>query len=129
MDGPRNEQGFTLIEVLVALTIIAVAMAAALRVAGLMTQSAELLRAKSIAMQAALSRLSELRLEERFSPGKEVFECNQGRLRLRCEQMINPSTNDRLFRVTVQVLDNSREAPPLASLETLLGRSSLKTGP
>ena len=39
MHGRRNESGFTLIEVLVALAIIAVAMAAAVRVAGLMTQS------------------------------------------------------------------------------------------
>ena len=41
MVGRRNAQGFTLIEVLVALAIIAVAMAAAVRVAGLMTQSVE----------------------------------------------------------------------------------------
>lgn len=53
MYGRRKEQGFTLIEVLVALAIIAVAMAAAVRVAGLMTQSNGLLRDKSIALLAA----------------------------------------------------------------------------
>ena len=48
MELSRKEQGFTLIEVLVALAIIAVAMAAAVRVAGLMTQSNGLLRDSSM---------------------------------------------------------------------------------
>ncbi|MFP3519683.1 type II secretion system minor pseudopilin GspI, partial [Pseudomonas sp. SIMBA_077] len=49
MQALRKQAGFTLIEVLVALAIIAVAMAAAVRVAGLMTQSNGLLRDKSLA--------------------------------------------------------------------------------
>ena len=129
MSGPRNEQGFTLIEVLVALAIIAVAMAAAVRVAGLMTQSNGLLRDKSMALLAAQSRLTELRLEGRLNPGKKVFECDQGRLRLRCEQVINASRDGWLFRVSVQVLDSAREAPPLARLETVLGGRPLKAAP
>lgn len=83
MYARRKEQGFTLIEVLVALAIIAVAMAAAVRVAGLMTQSNGLLRDKSIALLAAQSRLAELRLEGHFRGGKKTFECDQGRLKLR----------------------------------------------
>ncbi|KAA0942644.1 type II secretion system protein GspI [Pseudomonas sp. ANT_H14] len=122
MRGPRNEQGFTLIEVLVALAIIAVAMAAAVRVAGLMTQSNGLLRDKSMALLAAQSRLTELRLEGRLSLGRKTFECDQGRLKLRCEQVISTGPDGPLFKVSVQVLDAAREAPPLARLETLLGR-------
>ncbi|NVZ67939.1 type II secretion system minor pseudopilin GspI [Pseudomonas costantinii] len=116
MRRPRHEQGFTLIEVLVALAIIAVAMAAAVRVAGLMTQSNGLLRDKSMALLAAQSRLAELQLGGPISSGKKTFECDQGRLKLRCEQTIN--ADGRLFQVKVQVLDASREAPPLARLET-----------
>ncbi|KMT52269.1 type II secretion system minor pseudopilin GspI [Pseudomonas fildesensis] len=116
MCGRRNEQGFTLIEVLVALAIIAVAMAAAIRVAGLMTQGNGLLRDKSMALLAAQSRLAELRLEGRFSNGTKTFNCDQGRLKLRCEQTL--TGDGRLFQVNVQVLDASREAPPLARLQT-----------
>lgn len=70
MYSRRKEQGFTLIEVLVALAIIAVAMAAAVRVAGLMTQSNGLLRDKSIALLAGQSRLAELRLGGQLRSGK-----------------------------------------------------------
>ena len=116
MHGYRHAQGFTLIEVLVALAIIAVAMAAAVRVAGVMTQSNGLLRDKSMALLAAQSRLAELRLEGGLRSGKKTFECDQGRLKLRCEQTIN--ADGRLFQVAVRVLDASREAPPLAWLQT-----------
>lgn len=116
MRGPRNEQGFTLIEVLVALAIIAVAMAAAVRVAGLMTQSNGLLRDKSIALLAAQSSLAELRLNGAVRSGKKTFDCDQGRLKLRCEQTI--SADGSLFQVNLLVLDATRDAPPLARLDT-----------
>lgn len=121
MRARNRNQGFTLIEVLVALAIIAVAMAAAVRVAGLMTQSNGLLRDKSIAMLAAQSRLAQLRLEGRASPGRKTYECDQGRLKLRCEQVVAGAGD--LWKVSVQVLDATREAPPLARLETLVGRA------
>ena len=122
MEALRKERGFTLIEVLVALAIIAVAMSAAVRVAGVMTQSNGLLRDRSIALLAAQSRLAELRLEGELRPGHKVFECDQGRLQLRCEQNIAKSADGRLLRVSVWVADRQREAPPLARLETLLSQ-------
>ncbi|MBH3404615.1 type II secretion system minor pseudopilin GspI [Pseudomonas glycinae] len=116
------QAGFTLIEVLVALAIIAVAMSAAVRVAGLMTQSSGVLRDRSIAMIAAQSRMAELRLEGRLPMGVKAQDCDQGRLMLRCEQIISAAENGRLLKVGVQVFDRSQEAPPLARLETLLSR-------
>ncbi|MDD0974707.1 type II secretion system minor pseudopilin GspI [Pseudomonas fontis] len=123
----KHSAGFTLIEVLVALAIVAVAMAAAVRAAGLMTQGNGLLRDKSLALLAAQNQLTELRLQGRVAPGLRRFECNQGRLRLRCEQRIDNSPLAALLRVQVQVFDAEHEGPPLANLETLLGRP-LKDG-
>jgi general secretion pathway protein I len=123
MPTRSRESGFTLIEVLVALAIIAVAMSAAVRVAGLMTQSSGLLRDRSIAMLAAQSRMAELRLEGRLPLGMKATECDQGRLLLRCEQVIGAAQNGRLLRVGIQVVDRSQDAPPLARLETLLSRT------
>jgi general secretion pathway protein I len=122
MRAPSPQAGFTLIEVLVALAIIAVAMSAAVRVAGLMTQSSVFLRDRSIAMIAAQSRMAELRLEGRLPMGVKAVECDQGRLLLRCEQVIGGAENGRLLKVGVQVFDRSKEAPALARIETLLSR-------
>ncbi|WP_236187704.1 type II secretion system minor pseudopilin GspI [Pseudomonas pharyngis] len=122
MRTPSPQAGFTLIEVLVALAIIAVAMSAAVRVAGLMTQSSGVLRDRSIAMIAAQSRMAELRLEGKLPMGVKAMECDQGRLLLRCEQVIAAAENGRLLKVGVQVFDRNQDAPPLARLETLLSR-------
>lgn len=122
MRAPSRESGFTLIEVLVALAIIAVAMSAAVRVAGLMTQSNGVLRDRSIALIAGQSRMAELRLEGRLPVGMKAVECDQGRLLLRCEQVIGAAQNGRLLKVGIQVFDRNQDAPPLARLETLLTR-------
>ncbi|MBP4001377.1 type II secretion system minor pseudopilin GspI [Pseudomonas koreensis] len=122
MRTPSPQAGFTLIEVLVALAIIAVAMSAAVRVAGLMTQSSGVLRDRSIAMIAAQSRMAELRLEGRLPMGVKAVECDQGRLLLRCEQVIGGAENGRLLKIGIQVFDRNQDAPPLARLETLLSR-------
>ncbi|MEN5314744.1 type II secretion system minor pseudopilin GspI [Pseudomonas koreensis] len=122
MPTRSRESGFTLIEVLVALAIIAVAMSAAVRVAGLMTQSSGILRDRSVAMIAAQSRMAELRLEGKLSMGMKAVDCDQGRLSLRCEQVIGTAENGRLFKVAIQVFNRNQDAPPLARLETLLNR-------
>ncbi|MHB2248259.1 type II secretion system minor pseudopilin GspI [Pseudomonas fitomaticsae] len=122
MRTPSPQAGFTLIEVLVALAIIAVAMSAAVRVAGLMTQSSGVLRDLSIAMIAAQSRMAELRLDGKLPMGVKAQDCDQGRLLLRCEQVIGAAENGRLLKIGIQVFDRNQDAPPLVRLETLLSR-------
>ena len=122
MPARSRENGFTLIEVLVALAIIAVAMSAAVRVAGLMTQSSGILRDRSIAMIAAQTRMAELQLEGRLPTGVKAVDCDQGRLLLRCEQVIAAAENGRLLKIAIQVFNRNQDAPPLARLETLSNR-------
>lgn len=122
MPTRSRENGFTLIEVLVALAIIAVAMSAAVRVAGLMTQSSGILRDRSIAMIAAQTRMAELQLEGRLPTGVKAVDCDQGRLLLRCEQVIAAAENGRLLKIAIQVFNRNQDTPPLARLETLSNR-------
>lgn len=115
-----KQKGFTLIEVLVALAIIAIAMSAAVRASGLMTQTSGLLRDKSTALIAAQGRMAELRLQGRLPTGNRKVECDQGRLKLSCEQTVSPTATAHLLMVNVEVRDRSREAPPLAQLSSLV---------
>ncbi len=124
---PRPAAGFTLIEVLVALAIVAVAMSAAVRAAGQMTQADGLLRDRSIALLAAQSRRAELRLEGLPGVGRKVLECDQGRLRLSCEQRVTPLGD--LVQLSLRVYDRERGGPPLARLETLVARDRLQVTP
>ncbi|EKN46986.1 MULTISPECIES: type II secretion system minor pseudopilin GspI [Pseudomonas syringae group] len=126
MEQTHKERGFTLVEVLVALAIIAVSMSAAVRVAGGMTQSNGLLRDRSIALLAAQNRLAELRLEGQLKAGVKTLDCDQGRLLLRCDQTLSAMAGSTMMLVNVRVSERGRQGPPLARLETILGRPWVK---
>ena len=123
MSTRLSSRGFTLIEVLVALAIVAIALAAAIRAVGLMTDGNGLLRDKSLALLAAESRLAELRLGVGAAPGNSDFECSQGRLRLYCEQRVEATDDPALLWVEIRVRTQREQAVPLARLNTLLSRA------
>ena len=87
-------RGFTLLEVLVALVIIGVALAAAMRGAISLTSTAEYTRQKLLAVLTAENRLLELRLgRERLEVGDIVVACPQGGVAFSCAQAIKPTPN------------------------------------
>ncbi len=102
-------RGFTLIEVLVALTIAAVALMAASRAAGGLTQSMSDLRLRALAQWSAENRLAQLRVERLQPPrlpplGKRSFECPQADVALRCEEEVFATPNPFFVRVEVSVV-------------------------
>lgn len=103
---PRRSclRGFTLLEVLVALVIIGVALAAAMRGAVALTNAAEDTRLKLLATLAAENRLLELRLaRQRLDVGQLEDDCAEGGITFRCEQNIRPTPNPFFRRVEVRV--------------------------
>lgn len=101
-------RGFTLIEVLIAMTIVAVALMAAIRAAGGMTESARLLRERTLALWSAENRLAQIRVQRDFPDvGRRVFDCPQGDLALRCQEDVYSSPNPGFRRVEIQVFDAS----------------------
>ena len=81
MPSSRQQRGFTLIEVLVALAIIAVAMGAAMRATQVMLDNSRAIRDKTLALQAADNTLARLRLEQAFPrAGTQTLPCGQGRV-------------------------------------------------
>lgn len=116
-------RGFTLLEVLVALVIIGVALAASMRGAMSLTSTADYSRQKLLAVLTAENRLLELRLaRERLEPGEEILACEQGGITFTCAQAVKPTPNPFFRRVEVRVYrsDDAGNRQQLAELMTVL---------
>jgi general secretion pathway protein I len=116
-------RGFTLLEVLVALVIIGVALAASMRGAMSLTNTAGYSRDKLLALLTAENRLLELRLaREKLEPGEEILPCDQGGIAFTCAQAVKPTPNPFFRRVEVRVFrsDEAGNRQQLAELMTVL---------
>jgi len=100
---PRR-RGFTLLEVLVALVIIGVALAAAMRGALSLTTAAEETRYTMLATTVAENRLLELRLaRESLEIGQTTTPCAQADVEFECLQTVKSTPNPFFRRVELQV--------------------------
>lgn len=103
---PRYRDGFTLLEVLVALVIVGTALGASLRAVGSLTQNSSDLRASMMATWSAENRLTQIRLAKEWpATGQRKFECPQGDLRFTCEENVFATPNPYFRRVEVSVFD------------------------
>jgi general secretion pathway protein I len=102
----ERRDGFTLLEVLVALVIVGTALAASLRAIGSLTQNSSDLRAAMMATWSAENRLTQIRLAHEWPPlGERSFACPQGEWPLRCNEQIVATPNPAFRRVELSVTD------------------------
>lgn len=100
----RPDRGFTMIEVLVALAIIAVALAASLRAVGALAASESDLHQRLLAGWSADNTLAQLYLAHTWPEiGTQTFDCSQGNLPLTCTQRVSATPNPVFRRVEVSV--------------------------
>lgn len=99
-------RGFTLVEVLVALTIVAVALLASLRAVGNLTQSSANLKARTFAQWSAENRLAQIRVQSEWpNPGANQYDCSQAGVQLTCREEVFATPNTSFRRVEISVLD------------------------
>ncbi len=117
----RGACGFTLLEVLVALTIIAVALTAALRGAMALTGNAQDIDRKLYAVITAENQQLELRFgRTQVGLGDSRFDCEQGGINFLCSQSVTPTPNPFFKRVEIHVATTDEKARDFADLMALL---------
>lgn len=112
-----KHSGFTLVEVLVALSIISIALLASLRVAGGGTNSVGELRARLLAGWVAENILAEQRARGVWLPlGMQRGVESQGGIEFAWREEVTATPNPLFRRVDVRVFATSEETHALAHL-------------
>ena len=117
----RLARGFTLIEVLVALAVVAIALGAGLRAAGVLTDNAERLSEVIAAQWCAENQLTALRISRTFpGVGDADFSCEQLGRTYAGKLVTRPTFNPSFRRVDAVMSDDAGR--PLLTLSTVLAR-------
>ncbi|NBO15877.1 MAG: prepilin-type N-terminal cleavage/methylation domain-containing protein [Betaproteobacteria bacterium] len=113
-------QGFTLVEVLVALLLVAIALGAGLRASASLTQQAQRHPLQGLAQICADNQLVALRLSPVWlAPGEREALCPQLDQVFSVRTRLSPTPNPSVMRIDVNV---SLAEQPLLHLTTVMGR-------
>jgi general secretion pathway protein I len=116
----RLARGFTLVEVLVALAIVAIALVAGLQAAAALTQNAQRQSDLLLAHLCAENELTRLRLLHQMpSVGDNELRCEQGQQAFSVRLKVSPTPNPNFRRVDAQVFSGDSA---LLRLSTVMGR-------
>ena len=113
-------QGFTLIEVLVALGIVAVALAAGVRATASLSRNAERQSDLLLAQLCAENALVNVRLSRQMpAVGDNTSTCEQAGRSLLTRLSVQATPNPNFLRVEAQILDGESR---ILTLSTVVGR-------
>jgi general secretion pathway protein I len=115
-----KQRGFTLIEVLVALAIVGIALAAGLQATNALTTNATRQTSVLLAHICAENELVKARLSRQMPDiGDSTVDCQQGDRSFAVAVAVRPTPNPSFRRVDAQVFDGSY---PVLRLSTVVGR-------
>jgi general secretion pathway protein I len=122
--GARYVMGFTLIEVLVALSIVAIALMAGLRSTDALSRNASRQSTQWLAQICAENEFTKLSLSRQMPPvGVSTVNCPQANLDLRVNLNIQPTPNPNFRRIDASVdWVTPSSTTPVLQLATVLGR-------
>lgn len=113
-------RGFTLVEVMVALSIVAITLAAGLQATAAITRQAQRQTDMLLAQLCAENELIKLRLERQLpGVGDSQSACPQAGRNLTVVRVVRPTPNPNFRRVDAQVLDADT---PIWRVSTVMGQ-------
>ena len=116
-------RGFTLIEILIAVAILAIAMVATSRAAGLATDGALETRQRLLATWAAQNRIAEMRARRVFPNATTTrLTAEQGGLALVIEEVVSETPNAGMRKVDLAVADARRPDRVITRLTAYVAR-------
>jgi len=116
----RRALGFTLVEVLVALAIVAIALAAGLQATAALTNNALRQSSVLLAQLCAENELVRIRLARQMpGVGTQRVACRQGNADFEVAVTVAPTPNPSFLRVDAQVFETTG---PVLRLSTVVGR-------
>ncbi len=119
MNGGR---GFTLIEVMVALAVLAIALGAAIQAVSAQVSSADHLRGRTFAHWVAMNQIAEIQVMNRFPPvGRERGEEEMAGHRWHWTRIVSDPGIPGVRQVIVEVRRRAGQDDPDASLIAVVG--------
>lgn len=116
----RPSRGFTLVEVLVALGIVAIALLAGLQATTALTRNASRQADVLLAQMCAENQLIQLRLSRQLpGVGDTLSTCEQAGRAFQVQLGVRPTPNPSFRRIDAQVLENGL---PVLRITTIQGR-------
>lgn len=114
-------KGMTLVEVLVALAVVAITLSAGFKASGALTMNAQRLADLTVTHWCAENQLTQLRLSKAWpGTGESDFACVQLGRDLKGVQQIGSTLNPNFRRVDVQIFDEQNR--PIVRLSTVISR-------
>ncbi|MGQ0697577.1 MAG: type II secretion system minor pseudopilin GspI [Panacagrimonas sp.] len=117
-----QQRGFTLVEVLVAVAVLAIAMAAVISAMARQADNAGYLRQKTIALWVAHNRLGEIQLEQdQPSTGRTEGKAEMSGVEWKWQAEVKATPDERLHRVDLTVTGPAQKNQKSGSLAQLTG--------
>jgi general secretion pathway protein I len=118
-------RGFTLVEILVALAILAVALTAGMRALAQATDSAGTLKQRTLALWVAQNRIAAAQLESPWpAPGRRNGTATQAGTAFAFDETISPMPNPAFRKIEVVVSEPGRPDYALARLVGFVGNAA-----